>query len=153
MATDTAPIQHDEAEDAFEEHLLFSLVYCSQISAGVGSADVDAIVATSRRRNPALGITGILVSGSGVFFQWIEGPKAEVTSLAKLIEADRRHEMMVILSTDEAVRERIFPTWDMELVDAEDIQEILEDALQTAQDKKSAAALQLMLDKLAPLSQ
>ena len=87
--------------------------------------------------------------GSGVFFQWIEGPKAEVLDLVTLIEADRRHEMMVILSTDEEVRERIFPTWDMELVGTEDIQEVLQDALQTAQDEKSVDALQLMLDKLA----
>jgi len=95
-----------------------------------------------------LGITGVLVLGSGVFFQWIEGPKAEVMDLIKRIEVDRRHEMMVILSTDEEVRERIFPTWDMELVGADDIEDVLQDALQTAQDKKSIDALQILLDKL-----
>jgi len=83
-----------------------------------------------------------------VFFQWIEGPRAEVTALVKLIETDRRHEMMVVLSEDEEIRERIFPTWDMELVDAENIQEVLQDALETAQDQKSVDALQLMLEKL-----
>ena len=86
--------------------------------------------------------------GSGVFFQWIEGPKAEVMDLVKLIESDRRHEMMVTLSTDEEVRERIFPSWDMELVDAENIQEVLQDALETAHDEKSVDALQLMLHKV-----
>ena len=113
---------------------------------------MDAIIATSRRRNPVLGITGILIFGSGVFFQWIEGPKDEVMGLVKMIEADRRHEMMVILSTNEEIRERIFPTWDMELVSAENIQEVLQDALQTAQDKKSVDALQLLLDKLSAYS-
>jgi hypothetical protein len=115
---------------------------------GVGSADVDSIIATSRRRNRIQRITGVLVFGSGVFFQWIEGPKAEVMSLVKMIEADDRHEMMVTLSTDEEIRERIFPTWDMELVDAEDIQEVLQDALQTTQDERSIVALQLLLDNL-----
>jgi hypothetical protein len=110
--------------------------------------DVDTIIATSRRRNPVLGITGILVFGGGVFFQWIEGPKAEVMGLASRIEADPRHEMMTILSTDEEVRERIFPTWDMELVGAENIQEVLLDAIETAQDQKSVDALQRLLDKL-----
>ena len=117
-------------------------------AAGVESADVDTIIATSRRRNPVLGITGILVFGGGVFFQWIEGPKAEVMGLARRIEADPRHEMMTILSTDEEVRERIFPTWDMELVGAENIQEVLLDAIETAQDQKSVDALQRLLDKL-----
>ena len=90
----------------------------------------------------------VLVFGSGVFFQWIEGPKAEVMSLVKMIETDVRHEMMVTLSTDEEIRERVFPTWDMELVDAEDIQEVLQDALQTTRDKRSIDALQLLLDNL-----
>jgi len=71
-----------------------------------------------------------------------------VIGLVKLIESDRRHEMMVTLSTDEEVRERIFPSWDMELVDAENIQEVLQDALETAHDEKSVDALQLMLHKV-----
>ncbi len=93
-------------------------------------------------------LLGCWFLGVAFFFQWIEGPKAEVMSLVKLIETDVRHEMMVTLSTDEEIRERIFPTWDMELVDAEDIQEVLQDALQTAQDKRSIDALQLLLDNL-----
>ena len=138
----------DEPKDAFEEYLLFNLVYCSQVSPGIEQADVDAIIATARRFNPILGITGILVFGAGVFFQWIEGPKAKVLELVSRIEADSRHEKMAILSSDEEIRERIFPTWDMELVDTNDIQEVLQDALETAHDEKSIAALQLLLDRL-----
>ncbi len=153
MSDESVPIQHDEPQGASNESLLFNLVYCSQASEGVENADVDTIIATSRRRNPVLGITGVLVFGGGVFFQWIEGPKAEVMGLVKLIEADPRHELFVILSTDEEVRERIFPTWDMELVGAENIQEVLQDAIETAQDQKSVDALQLLLDRLQTLSE
>ena len=148
MSKPSTPNEYTNPEDAFKEQLLFNLVYCSQMSPGVKSTDVDTIIATSRRRNSIAGITGILVFGDGVFFQWIEGPKAEVTALVKLIETDPRHELMVTLSTDEEIRERVFPTWDMELVDAENIQEVLQDALETAQDQKSVDALQLMLEKL-----
>ena len=148
MSDQTISVEPDEPRGAFNERLIFNLVYCSQASAGVESADVDTIIATSRRRNPVLGITGILVFGGGVFFQWIEGPKSEVMGLVRLIEADPRHEKMVILSTDEEVRERIFPTWDMELVGAENIQEVLLDAIETAQDQNSVDALQRLLDKL-----
>ena len=148
MSKQTTQPQYTNADDLYQESPFFSLVYCSQVTTGVGDADVDAIIAASRRRNAVLGITGILVFGSGVFFQWIEGPKTEVLELIKLIESDRRHEMMVTLSTDEEVRERIFPSWDMELVDAENIQEVLQDALETAQDQKSVDALNLMLKKV-----
>ncbi len=148
MAERTQTVKYDESDDAFREHLLFNLVYCSHVNKGVEDADVDAIIATARRYNPVFGITGILVFGSGVFFQWIEGPKPEVLNLVKRIEADSRHDGMVILSTDEEIRERIFPTWDMELVAAEEIQEVLQDAIQTAQDKKSIDALQLLLERV-----
>jgi hypothetical protein len=153
MSDESIPIQHDEPQGASNESLLFNLVYCSQASEGVENADVDTIIATSRRRNPVLGITGVLVFGGGVFFQWIEGPKAEVMGLVKLIEADPRHELFVILSTDEEVRERIFPTWDMELVGPENIQEVLQDAIETARDQKSVDALQLLLERLQTLGE
>ena len=56
---------------------------------------------------------------------------------------------MTVLSTDEEIRERIFPSWDMELVDADHIQEVLQDALETAKDDRSVAALQLLLQKVS----
>jgi len=85
---------------------------------------------------------------SGVF-QWIEGPRAEVLGLMDLIKVDSRHETVVVLSTSEEVRERIFPNWDMELVDTNDIRDVLTDALDTATDKKSIAALTLLLTHLS----
>ena len=140
---------YDEPAEALEERLLFNLVYASTVADGVSSADVDNIISASHHNNSLAGITGILVLGSGIFFQWIEGPKEEVMSLVKLIETDRRHELMTVLSTDEEIRERIFPSWDMELVDADHIQEVLQDALETARDDRSVAALQLLLQKVS----
>ena len=149
MKIDSTPKEYDEPAGALEERLLFNLVYASTVTDGVSSADVDDIISASHRHNTSVGITGILVLGSGVFFQWIEGPKEQVMSLVKLIETDRRHELMTILSTDEEIRDRIFPAWDMELVDADHIQEVLQDALETARDDRSIAALQLLLQKVS----
>ena len=148
MTEYVSPTSADEPDSAFEEQLLFNLVYCSQVSDGIDQTEVDAIVATARRFNPALGITGVLVFGSGVFFQWIEGPKTNVLELVNRIEADSRHKQMTILSSDEEIRERIFPTWDMELVGAEDIRDVLEDALHTAQEAKSVDALKGLIKSL-----
>ena len=149
MKTVSTPQKYDEPAEVLEERLLFNLVYASTLTDGVSSADVDDIISVSHRNNSLVGITGILVLGSGVVFQWIEGPKEEVMSLVKLIETDRRHELMTVLSTDEEIRERIFPSWDMELVDADHIQEVLQDALETARDDRSVAALQLLLRKVS----
>ena len=60
---------------------LATFVYCSRASEGVNDVEVDRIIQFSQRRNVARGITGLLVFGSGVFFQWIEGPTADVQNL------------------------------------------------------------------------
>ena len=105
------------------------------------------IIATSRRNNPAQGITGLLVFGSGIFFQWIEGPRDNVTQLMEILTNDPRHADVVQLSAAEEVRERVFPDWDMELVTSADIRDVLSDALDIANDQKSADVLKLLLQQ------
>lgn len=128
--------------------LLHQTIYCSRAAAGVDEAAVDQIIAAARRWNPARGITGLLVCGSGVFFQWIEGPRDNVMELMDRIRADPRHEHVVTLSETEEVRERLFPEWDMELVSASEIREVLIDALADAEDEKNTASLSLILEHL-----
>ena len=125
--------------------LLHQLLYCSRAAAGIDAPAVARIVATAQRMNPAHGITGLLVWGSGMFFQWIEGPRDHVTRLMERIRRDPRHEQVVMLSETEEVRERLFPDWSMELVTPSDIRPVLQDALASAKDAKTTAALCLML--------
>lgn len=140
--------QGDEPTSGHAFPLLYNVVYCSRASAGVDDAAVDRIIATSRRYNPARGITGLLVYGSGIFFQWLEGPRDNVIELMATIEADARHENVVSLSTTEEVRERLFPDWDMELVTAIDIRDVLFDAMGEAKDAQNAEALRLLIEQL-----
>ena len=135
----------DEPGPGHAAPLLHQLVYCSRACAGVDGPAVARIVATARRMNPAHGITGLLVHGSGMFFQWIEGPREEVTRLMDSIRRDPRHERVVMLGETEEVRERLFPDWSMELVAPGDIRPVLQDALASAKDAKSTAALCLLL--------
>lgn len=128
--------------------LLYNVVYCSRAAAGVDDAAVERIIAASRRHNPARGITGLLVFGSGIFFQWLEGPRDNVVELMATLKTDPRHENVVSLSTTEEVRERLFPDWDMELVTALDIRDVLLDALGEAKDAQHAEALNLLLVQL-----
>lgn len=129
--------------------LLYQLVYCSRASEGVDDTAVDRIVASAQRHNPERGITGLLVHGSGVFFQWIEGPRAEITHLMAILRADTRHHDIVTLTETEELRERLFPAWDMEHVAAEDIRTVLDDALTSTRDPDNIAALTRILGSLS----
>ena len=138
----------DEPSAGFAYPLLYNLVYCSRASPGVDDAEVARIIATSHRNNPARGITGLLVFGGGIFFQWLEGPRDTVTELMAILKTDTRHESVVALTETEEVRERLFPNWDMELVTTDDIRDVLADAMDTAKDEKSADVLRELIAQL-----
>lgn len=128
---------------------LETFVYCSRAADSVDEAEVSRIVAFSQARNVARGITGVLVFGSGVFFQWIEGPPAEVQSLIANLHSDERHHDIVTLDRSIEKRERLYPHWEMEHVEAADIRSVLEDALDSANDDSNVAALTRILAHLA----
>ncbi|MFY7973257.1 MAG: BLUF domain-containing protein [Rubrivivax sp.] len=128
--------------------LLYNVVYCSRASPQVDEAEVARIVATARRLNPQHDITGMLVFGSGIFFQWLEGPRDPVVALMDRLRQDPRHRDVVQLSESEEHRDRVFPAWDMEWVGTQDIHEVLADAMETAEDPAHAATLALLLDEL-----
>ncbi len=127
---------------------LYNVVYCSRATAGVDDAEVQRIIATARRCNAEHGITGMLVFGSGIFFQWLEGPRDNVTALMSLLRGDRRHENIIELSAEEDIGERLFPDWDMELVTSDHIREVLLDALGGAREPKKKQALKRLLAHL-----
>ena len=128
--------------------LLFNMVYCSRAAPGVDAAAVDNIIATSHRNNPRWGITGMLVFGEGIFFQWLEGPRASIMGLMDLLRGDNRHEQIIMLSEVEESRERLFPQWDMELVEADHIRDVLMDALEDDRAQHDIDALRALLAEL-----
>ena len=148
---DMSTLAYSQSDEPLSGHsfpLLYNVVYCSRAADGIDDAAVKRIIDTARRCNPAQGITGLLVSGSGIFFQWLEGPRDNVNQLMANITADNRHQDVVSLSAVEEVRERMFPDWDMELVSSADIRDVLVDALDTAKDANSIKTLKLLLDQL-----
>jgi hypothetical protein len=138
-------MQNDEGQSSQSIH---HIVYCSQAAQNMDKEALENIIATARRNNPRFGITGLLVFGSGIFFQWLEGPRDTVTSLFKMISADSRHSDVVLLTKEDEFRERLFPNWDMELVAAEDISAVLEDAMHEASDPIQKETLSNMLQEL-----
>jgi hypothetical protein len=127
---------------------LHHIGYCSRAAAGIDDAAVALIIQAAQRNNARHGITGLLVFGGGMFFQWLEGPRVNVRRLMDIIKGDPRHESVVELSETEEVRERLFPDWAMELVTPDDIREVLLDAQESAGDAQSVEALGAMLAQL-----
>ena len=133
--------------------MLYTFVYCSRATEGVDDAEVDRIVEAAQRRNIARGITGVLVFGNGVFFQLLEGPAVEVQKLIANLHCDPRHCDVVSLDWSEERRERLYPNWEMERVEADDIRAVLNDALLSSEHQADVAALTRILEHLdlAPL--
>ncbi len=141
----TYRMQNDEGQSGLSIH---NIVYCSRAVHQMDKETLEKIISTAKYHNPRFGITGLLVFGSGIFFQWLEGPRDNVTSLFKIISADPRHSNVVLLTDEDEFRERLFPNWDMELVAAEDISVVLEDAMHTVSDPKQKKTLFNMVQEL-----
>ena len=128
---------------------LLTFVYCSRAADGVDDLEVARIVEFAQRHNHARGITGMLVFESGVFFQWVEGPVAQVRKLITSLYGDPRHFDVVPLDQSEERRERLYPEWDMEEVDSDDLKAVLRDALESAEDQSDVAVLNRIIAQLA----
>lgn len=138
----------DDADSEHEALTLETFVYCSRAAESVDEAAVNRLIEFSQSRNAARGITGVLVFSNGVFFQWIEGPPVEVKGLIANLHGDTRHHDIVTLDQSVEKRERLYPHWEMEHVEADDIREVLQDALESAEDENNIAALTRILAHL-----
>jgi len=95
---------------------LVSLVYVSHAPADFDEAMLRSIQESSIRRNPSIGVTGMLLHLDGRFLQLLEGPRRAVADLYDWIEQDPRHSDLIILHHAPAP-ERLFPSWSMGVLD------------------------------------
>ncbi|MEA1618762.1 BLUF domain-containing protein [Erythrobacter sp. T5W1-R] len=77
--------------------------------------EVDAILATSARNNPAREITGLLLYNGRNFLQLIEGEEEALVALMLRITEDPRHSGITLLDR-RAIEERSCPDWAMKRV-------------------------------------
>ncbi|WP_267427471.1 BLUF domain-containing protein [Methylobacterium sp. GC_Met_2] len=124
---------------------LYLCVDCSRAAEGIDDAEVGRIVEVAQRHNVARGITEVFVFGSGTSFLWIEGPAAQMKMLIASLHRDPRHYDLVALDQSEEERERLYPTWGLERVEADDLRVVLQDALDSTEDQNNAAALKRIL--------
>lgn len=77
--------------------------------------DVDAIVDTCARNNPARAVTGLLLYNGRNFMQLIEGEQADLISLMARIGEDDRHAGISILYSG-GIEQRACPDWAMKRI-------------------------------------
>jgi blue light- and temperature-responsive anti-repressor len=98
------------------ESNLYKLVYCSrnriQGSNAEVTSELQTILSSARRNNPALGLTGALLYNEGNFAQVLEGPLKSVERIFEMIQRDPRHSEVTVVHNDPATG-RDFPEWSM----------------------------------------
>jgi Sensors of blue-light using FAD len=92
--------------------MLVRCLYASRAASAISEAEVESILAQSRRNNPRRGITGMLCVSEDIFIQVLEGGRDEVCELFNTIVRDARHAQVRILMFDE-ISERRFGNWTM----------------------------------------
>ena len=90
----------------------YRLIYSSAAAPDLDLADLEAMLAESRIRNKARGITGVLVFVDNVFLQILEGQKDKVLDLLRTIERDPRHSGLKVFFEEE-IDEPAFASWSM----------------------------------------
>lgn len=97
---------------------LLQVIYASAATRPFDKTALADLLESSRIRNAAEGITGMLVYHRGSFLQVLEGPEAPVEALTERIKADPRHGDFKLLLRD-FVPQRAFGNWSMAFVDPE----------------------------------
>ncbi|MTI39419.1 BLUF domain-containing protein [Fulvivirga lutimaris] len=92
--------------------MLSQLVYVSNRKQHCTEEEIEKILASCKKNNPPLNITGILLYSDKKFIQLVEGESKVIMELYDKIKKDDRHTnpMMISLSP---VKEKSFPSWHM----------------------------------------
>lgn len=78
--------------------MLLQTIYASARRADESGADLQDILSASRRNNPAIDVTGLLVILPDRYVQPLEGPADSVEPLLDFISDDPRHDGMRIVT-------------------------------------------------------
>jgi len=92
------------------------ITYMSTYGRLLSDQEIQAIGEISSANNKAKGITGVLVSIGGHFFQIIEGEEGAIDDLFQTISRDPRHIGLLCLKTEFNIAKRLFPNWSMNTI-------------------------------------
>ena len=92
--------------------MIYSLCYISTKRTGLLKSEINSIIETSKKRNEAKGISGILIEYKNHFIQHIEGDAVVIYELFEKIKLDSRHKNVHLLQYS-PLENRLFDNWNM----------------------------------------
>jgi hypothetical protein len=92
--------------------MLSHLIYVSMRKPNCTEMEIQKILASCKRNNLKLDITGVLLYSEAQFIQYLEGEYNQIITLYDAIKLDNRHKNAVLISSAQ-INERSFPTWQM----------------------------------------
>jgi hypothetical protein len=95
---------------------LYQIAYASVVSKRLTKIDLRDILSRSVSNNTRDNVTGALLFNSGTFLQVLEGHRAALNITYRRINADDRHERIELIGAA-AVKERLFKSWSMALIE------------------------------------
>jgi hypothetical protein len=92
--------------------MLSQLVYVSNRSAKCTEEEIEKILASCKKKNPPLNITGVLLYSDTKFIQLVEGEYKVINDLYDKIKTDSRHDQTRLISLG-PIQKKSFPSWHM----------------------------------------
>lgn len=92
--------------------MLSHLVYVSVRQPSCTDQEIEKILASCKKNNAGLDITGVLLYSDTQFVQYLEGEYKEISALYDRIKSDPRHKNAVLI-TSAPIQKRLFPSWQM----------------------------------------
>ena len=92
--------------------MIYSLCYISTKRRDLLKSEINSIIETSKKRNEAKDISGILIEYKNHFIQHIEGDAVVIYELFEKIKLDSRHENVHLLQYS-PLENRLFDDWNM----------------------------------------
>lgn len=89
---------------------LIALAYVSSATHNLSETELERLLDSARRHNEQAQVTGALLYHDGSFFQYLEGPDAEVDAAYARITASRQHRGLIRLMR-RPIERRHFDGW------------------------------------------
>ena len=94
-----------------ETSQLKHIIYSSR-PVGFEEKTVEQILSSSRKNNPSVEVTGLLIYSADLYLQLLEGPTNAVEQTFNKIKSDTRHDNIRMLK-ESFTNRRIFASWTM----------------------------------------
>ena len=92
--------------------MLSQLAYVSNRKPTCTNAEIEKILASCKKNNPPLNISGVLLYSETKFIQLVEGDSKVILDLYDKIKKDPRHSSPFMISYN-PILEKSFPSWHM----------------------------------------